>query len=206
MTSAKGVLRSGPLSPQGPAFPDDEHIIALFFQRAEEALTCTQAKYGALCRSVARRVLSDQRDAEECVSDVYLRVWNAIPPEHPRSLRAYLARITRNLALDRYSYNTAEQRSTALTDAFEELEPWLPASDGDPDSAMDRNAFRQALNDFLRAQPREARIFFLRRYWYGESIREIADACHVGESKVKTSLFRTRERLRATLERERISI
>lgn len=147
-----------------------------------------------------------QRDAEECVSDVYLRVWNAIPPERPRSLRAYLARITRNTALDRYSYNAAEQRSSALTAAFEDLEPWLPMAGGDPASDIDRQAFRQVLNDFLRAQPKEARIFFLRRYWYGESIREIAETCHVSESKVKTSLFRTRERLRGALKMERISI
>ena len=79
----------------------DQQIIQLFFQRCEEAITQTQKKYGALCRSVAQRLLADPRDTEECVSDTYLRVWNAIPPERPRSLRAYLARITRNLALDR---------------------------------------------------------------------------------------------------------
>ena len=82
----------------------DQQIIQLFFQRCEEAITQTQKKYGALCRSVAQRLLTDPRDTEECVSDTYLRVWNAIPPERPRSLRAYLARITRNLALDRYNY------------------------------------------------------------------------------------------------------
>ena len=81
----------------------DQEIIQLFFQRCEEAITQTQKKYGALCRSVAQRLLTDPRDTEECVSDTYLRVWNAIPPERPRSLRAYLARITRNLALDRYN-------------------------------------------------------------------------------------------------------
>ncbi|WP_417054232.1 RNA polymerase sigma factor, partial [Dysosmobacter sp.] len=112
----------------------DQQIIQLFFQRCEEAITQTQKKYGALCRSVAQRLLTDPRDTEECVSDTYLRVWNAIPPERPRSLRAYLARITRNLALDRYNYNTAAQRSTALTDAFEELEPWIVAGQGDPDT------------------------------------------------------------------------
>ena len=206
MTTSERVFNGAPPSSRGSGLPDDERIISLFFQRAEEALSCTQVKYGALCRSVARRILPDQRDAEECVSDVYLRVWNSIPPDHPRSLRAYLSRITRNAALDRYSYNTAGLRCTALTEAFEELEPWLPASAEGPDAIADRQVFRQVLNDFLRAQPREARTFFLRRYWYGESIREIAENCHVSESKVKTSLFRTRERLREALERERIAI
>lgn len=184
----------------------DQEIIQLFFQRCEEAITQTQKKYGALCRSVAQRLLADPRDTEECVSDTYLRAWNAIPPERPRSLRAYLARITRNLALDRYDYNTAAQRSTALTDAFEELEPWIVAGQGDPDTELDASELRRVLNGFLRRQSAEARVFFLRRYWYGESIREISEECCVSEAKVKTSLFRTRERLRTELEQERIRL
>lgn len=138
----------------------DQQIIQLFFQRCEEAITQTQKKYGALCRSVAQRLLTDPRDTEECVSDTYLRVWNAIPPERPRSLRAYLARITRNLALDRYNYNTAAQRSTALTDAFEELEPWIVAGQGDPDTELDASELRRVLNGFLRRQSAEIRVFF----------------------------------------------
>lgn len=184
----------------------DQQIIQLFFQRCEEAVTQTQKKYGALCRSVAQRLLADPRDTEECVSDTYLRAWNVIPPERPRSLRAYLARITRNLALDRYKYNTAAQRSTALTDAFEELEPWIATEQGDPDTELDASELRRVLNGFLRRQSAEARVFFLRRYWYGESIREIAEECCVSEAKVKTSLFRTRERLRTELEQERIRL
>lgn len=184
----------------------DQQIVQLFFQRSESAIACTQQKYGALCRSVAQRLLADPRDTEECVSDAYLRLWNAIPPERPRSLRAYLARVTRNLALDRYNYNTAAQRSTALTDAFEELEPWLPAECGDPEGAADAGELRRVLNGFLRRQSPEARTFFLRRYWYGESIREIAGECRVSEAKVKASLFRTRERLRNELEKERIAL
>ena len=184
----------------------DQQIIQLFFQRCEEAITQTQKKYGALCRSVAQRLLTDPRDTEECVSDTYLRAWNAIPPERPRSLRAYLARITRNLALDRYNYNTAAQRSTALTDAFEELEPWIATGQGNPDTELDASELRRVLNGFLRRQSAEARVFFLRRYWYGESIREIAEECCVSEAKVKTSLFRTRERLRTELEQERITL
>ena len=105
---------------------NDEQIVGLYFARAEAALTETEAQYGRLCLSVARRILPDERDAEECASDALLRAWNAIPPERPRSLGAYLARLTRNLALDRYAYNQAEKRSTALTGAFEELEPFLP--------------------------------------------------------------------------------
>lgn len=180
----------------------DEEIIELFFARAEEAIAHAQEAYGALCQSVVRRILSDQRDVEECVNDMYLRIWNAIPPERPGSLRAYMARIARNLALDRYSYNSAAQRNTALTEAFEELEPWLPAHVGEPDSAAENQYFRQVLDSFLRAQSSEARRFFLRRYWYGENSREIAKSCQVSEAKVRTTLFRMRERLRETLKKE----
>lgn len=186
--------------------PEDEQIISLLFRRAEEAITYTQQKYGAMCRKTAGRVLADQRDAEECVCDVYLRVWNAIPPERPRSLGAYLARITRNLALDRYHYNTAARRSTALTEAFEELEPWLPAGNGEPERELDVQHFRRVLNGFLREQPPRARTFFLRRYWYGESVAEIAQDCGVSREQVRTSLFRTRQRLRDRLEQERIEL
>ena len=184
----------------------DEQIITLFFQRSHDAILQVKNKYGMLCQSIARKILSDQRDIEECISDVLLRLWNAIPPERPRSLQAYIARITRNLSLDRYSYNMAGQRSSALTQAYEELEPYLPDESGNPVSAAEQQHFHEVLNRFLRAQPREARIFLIRRYWYGESIREIADAFHVGESKVKTTLFRTRQRLRETLEKEDIVI
>ena len=180
---------------------EDQSIIELYIQRDEQAIVRTEIKYGALCRSVARRILDDIRDAEECVSDTWMRTWNAIPPDRPNSLRAYLARITRNLAVDRYNYNTAAKRSTVLTEAFEELEPWLTTRSGDPDDELGLTELRRVLNDFLRRQSAEARVFFLRRYWYGESVRDIADECRVTESKVKTSLFRTRERLRAELER-----
>ena len=114
--------------------------------------------------------------------------------------------MTRNIALDRSKYNAAACRSSALAQAFEELEPWLTAAGTDPQTALDAEELRRILNGFLRAQSSEARRFFLRRYWYGESVREIAQACGVGEAKVKTSLFRTRERLRTELEREGIKL
>jgi len=180
---------------------EDSDIVALSFQRDEHAVTEMQQKYGALCRSVIRRILPDARDAEECLNDTFLKAWNAIPPDRPRSLSAYLARIARNLALDRYDYNAAGRRRSALTEAFEELEESLfDVSDG-PVQAAEESEFRRFLNHFLRSLPQDARIYFLRRYWYGESIREIASACGAGEEKVKSSLFRTRNRLRDEMEK-----
>ena len=185
---------------------DDQRIIELFFSRSEEAIAALSQKYGGACQRLASNILGSPRDAEECVNDTWLGTWNAIPPERPRSLSAYIARITRNLSLDRYSYNMAGQRSTALTQAFEELEPWLSTGTGNPEQVFDQRHFHAVMNDFLRALPKETRIFFLRRYWYGDSIREIADAFRVSEAKVKTSLFRTRQRLRETLDKEGIVI
>lgn len=184
----------------------DPHILDLFFSRSESALVLAREAYGRLCLATARRILPDERDAEECVSDALLRAWNAIPPERPGSLGAWLARVTRNLALDRYDYNRADRRSSALTTAFEELEPWLAAAGGGPEAAAEAGDFRRFLNQFLRRQPTDSRSFFIRRYFYGESIREIAEAFQVSEEKVKSSLFRTRSRLRGAMEKEGIAL
>ena len=178
---------------------NDEKIIDLYWQRNELAIEASRQKYGALCRSVAGRILPDGRDAEECVSDVWIRLWNSIPPQRPASLKSYAARIARNAALDRFDYNSAGQRCSALTEAFEELEGVLGLCGNEGDGAED---FREVLNDFLGGLKPEARAYFIRRYWYGESIREIAEACGAGESKVKSSLMRTRNGLRDVLESE----
>ncbi len=180
---------------------EDKQIIALFFCRSEQAITQLKEKYHGLCLSIARRILADERDVEECFNDTCLKVWNAIPPERPDSLAAYLSRITRNLALDRYSYHHAEKRSTALTDAYEELEPCL-ASSFNVEHTMQEKDFRQFINNFLKNLKKENRMYFVRRYWYGESIAEIAAAYKVSEEKVKSSLFRTRNKLKLALERK----
>jgi len=181
---------------------EDEKIIELSFQRNEEAIGQMQEKYGGLCRSVIKRVLNDDRDTEECASDTFLRAWNAIPPDRPKSLKAYLAKIARNLAIDKYSYNTAAGRSSALTEAFEELDFCICDLSGGPEDSIDEQAFRSFINGFLREQTQDARVYFIRRYWYGESIREIADACGAGQEKVKSSLFRTRNKLHDSIKRE----
>ncbi len=180
---------------------EDKHIIDLFFQRSEQALVQVKENYGRLCLSIARRILPDERDVEECLEDVLLKIWNSIPPKQPDSLAAYLSRITRNAALDRYSYNHAEKRSSSLTDAFEELGDTLASAFNTEHLAQEKE-FRQFINDFLKNLKKEHRIYFVRRYWYGEPIAEIAAACGVSEEKIKSSLFRTRNRLKFALEKE----
>ena len=184
---------------------NDDEIVQLYFERSEESIAQSEEKYGRLCRSVIRRILPDERDAEECLSDLWVRVWNSIPPERPRALGAFLARIARNLALDRLSYNHAEKRASALTEAFEELEPCLVGAD-DSQQQAEAAEFNAWIRKFLAVQSRDNRVFFVRRYWYGESISEIAEACRCSEEKVKSSLFRTRNRLREAMKKEDIAI
>ena len=186
-------------------YMEDEKIIALFFQRSEIALEQVRKKYGGLCASVAGRILSDARDIEECVTDTWLRLWRSIPPGRPASLKAYIARIARNLALDRYAYNTADRRNSALTEAFEELEGELGRTAASAEM-LEEEAFHKLLNGFLKELNRNARIYFVRRYWYGESIKEIAESCGCSEEAVKSSLFRSRAKLRSVLEKEGMAI
>ena len=179
---------------------EDQQIIGLLFQRSEIAIYALQQKFGGLCRSIISRILTDSRDVEECTSDTYLRVWNSIPPQRPARLDSYLARIARNVALDRYDYNTACMRNTGLTLAYEELEMYLPHRDREVDSVE----FKTFVNHFLRGLHKTSRVMFIRRYWYGESVSEIARACKCSEEKVKSALFRTRIKLRNAMIKEGI--
>lgn len=181
----------------------DIQIIELFFQRAEEAITRLAEKYGAMCRTIARRILWDERDSEECVNDTWVQTWNAIPPQRPNYLGGFVGRITRNLALNRLEYNRAQKRDSTLMETFTELNDSLP----DPgDRVTDEVIFRDFLDRFLRRQSEEHRRYFLRRYWYGMSVWEIAQECGVGEEKVKSALFRTRSKLRQAMEEEGICV
>ena len=179
---------------------EDSQIIAFLLARSEQAIRAMQEKYSGLCRRVVSNILPDFRDVDECISDTYLRVWRSIPPQHPDRLDSYIARIARNTALDRHDYNRADLRNSALTLAYGELEYVLPSRDG----SLDALAFRIFLNQFLRSQKKDARIMFIRRYWYGDSVRQIAAAFGCGEEKVKSTLFRTRNKLRDAMIREGI--
>ena len=179
---------------------EDLQIIGLLFQRSETAIFALQQKFGGLCRSIISNILPDNRDVEECMSDAFLRVWNSIPPQRPERLDSYIARIARNVALDRYDYNTASMRNTGMTLAFEELALYLPSREQETDAVE----FKSFINRFLRGLPKASRMMFVRRYWYGESIAQIADAFECSEEKVKSTLFRTRNKLRQAMIKEGI--
>lgn len=183
---------------------DDAKIIDLFFSRDESAIKETERKYGGLCYTVANNILNSRTDSEECVNDTYMGLWNAIPPERPASLKSYILKITRNLAVKRLRYQTAGKRTRELEVSLSELEDILPG-DGIPED-FDMKTLTSLLNSFLRGITPEARNMFIRKYWFCDSIERIAEMYGASESKVKSSLFRTREKLKKYLSEKGVQI
>ena len=175
---------------------EDDALINMLFNRDENAVAELSAKYGGLCRSLLSNILKDKRDVEECLNGVYLKLWNSIPPARPDNLKAYTAKAARNEALSLLRKNSGE----TVPVPFEELENVLPSVGTEAESL----ALRDAIQSFLRGLPKEKRVVFLRRYWYFESIEKIALSCGMSQSKVTSMLFRTRNELRAYLEREEL--
>ncbi|MBQ5749297.1 MAG: sigma-70 family RNA polymerase sigma factor [Oscillospiraceae bacterium] len=185
---------------------EDTKIIDLYWARNEQALSETDRKYGQYCRSIALNILKDHRDSDECVSDTYLHAWNAMPPQRPNILSAFLGRITRNLSFDRYKAANAQKRGGgALPAALDELHECIPSASSVED-AMDEKELARTIDAFLRTLPERECNIFLRRYWYADSIRTIAERMRLPENSVKSMLFRTREKLRAVLEKEGIAV
>ena len=183
---------------------NDQEIIERFWERQESAISATAEKYGKYCHSIAYNILYDHFDAEECVNDTYLGAWNSIPPQRPNSLMAFLGKIARNLALNRYKRYSAAKRGNGQVDvALSELENCVPDQQ-DVEQAAEDKRLVSVLNRFLYAQPLKKRNVFVRRYWYLYPIREIADLYGVSESNIKALLFRMRNELKETLEREEI--
>ena len=179
---------------------DDRAIVALYWKRAETAILETKKQYGRLLLSISRGILRNEEDAEECENDTYLRAWDTIPPKRPEKLSAFLAKITRNLSLDRYDEKHAEKRGGGevplLLDELAEViadEAAFPA---------DTEDLSEVLNAFLGRLKPDARTIFLRRYWFGDSVQEISARSGFGESKIKMSLLRTRQNLKEVLEKE----
>lgn len=185
---------------------EDKQIIDLYWERAEDAIRETSAKYGRLCQYIAQNILSSPEDSEECVNDTWLRAWESMPTQKPERLRAFLGRITRNLALDRLKrYKSQKRGGGQLELTLSELGDCVPSGD-DPARRAGELALREALDRFLDGLNEDARIIFLRRYWYMLSVDEIARGLGVSRSKVKSSLMRSREKLRDMLEREGIML
>lgn len=183
---------------------NDANIIALYFRRDEAAIRETERAYGGKLQGIAQRILSSHEDAQECVNDTYLKAWDTIPPQRPNAFFAYLAKICRNFAFGKLDWKQAAKRNGDVVALTEELEACIP--DKSREGEWERKEIIRALNKFLEELPEESRRMFLRRYWYGDSVAEIAARYAVTESKVKTRLFRTREKLRDYLQKEEIGV
>ena len=188
---------------------EDSRIIELFFARDEKAISETHSKYGRYCYSIAYNILAvneDCEDCEECVNDTLMKAWNAIPPQKPKKLSAFLGRITRNLSLNRFFEKTADKRGSGQTAAVLDELAECVSSGVTTEDISDNNTLRHALNDFLICLEPEKRIIFMQRYWYMMPIKAIAAEHSSTESRIKMILLRTRSELKEHLIKEGITL
>ena len=178
---------------------EDHDIIQLYWDRNENAIARTEEKYGPYCTAIAQNILKDDRDTEECVSDTWLQAWNAMPPQWPRILSAFLGAITRNLSFGRYRAKSAQKRGGGeLTVVLEELEECVSGAES-AETEAERRELLTAINAFLAALPAQKRNIFLCRYWYADSVQDIAKRFHTTPGNVSAQLRRMRIKLRAYL-------
>ena len=184
---------------------EDQEIIQLYINRSQQAIVETKHKYGSYCKTIARNILLNYSDVEECENDTYLAAWKAIPPHIPRKLSIFLGRITRNIALDKFGYNTAKKRNHEFIQILNELEDCL-ASPMTVELQYESGEIVNLINQFLYGIDELARNLFILRYWNSDSIESLASRFNISQSKVKSILFRTRKKLRIHLERAGVSL
>lgn len=184
---------------------DDSTIIELFFERSEKAITELSNKYGILCKYIANNIVNCDSDAEECVNDTYLAVWNTVPPKSPSPLKAYICRIARNIALKKYHSNTALKRNTQYDVSLSELEGCFSVSD-EIDNYFNAKETAKIISQFLEEQPMQTRVMFIKRYFYCESLDIIAKHFKTSKHYVSVKLSRTREKLKTYLSERGVAI
>ncbi len=185
---------------------EDARIVDLYLQRNEDAIRQTKLKYNSYCNAIAYGILNSSEEAEECVNDAYLGVWNAIPPHRPKLLSAFIGKITRRISLNRWRSNNAKKRGQGnVSVSVDELEECIP-SGFSIDEKLEAEEIAYVLNSFLDGIAKEERNVFICRYWYFDSINEIANRFGFGESKVKMMLKRSRDKLTQRLREEDIVI
>ena len=178
---------------------EDREIIELYWRHSEQAIAESDAKYGAYCRKIAENILNNAEDAAECVNDTWLRAWNAIPPERPGNLKMFFAKITRNLAFDRYRKSAAQKRGGGeLEVILDELSACVP----DAQAAVEARELRESINRFVAALPRREGDLLIRRYFFAEGLEDIAARYGMTANAVSVSLSRTRKKLAAYLKKE----
>ncbi|MBQ2865526.1 MAG: sigma-70 family RNA polymerase sigma factor [Clostridia bacterium] len=183
---------------------DDLRIIELYFKRDEQAIKETDAKYGKLCRSIAYNILNNHEDSEECVNDTYVGVWNAIPPIKPNNFMSFVCKIARNLSLKRLEFMKREKRSPDVLVSLDDLASVLPDDRYAPD--VSDEDVGKLISRFLRMQKEDVRSVFVRKYYFFDSVADIAVRFGFTESKVKNMMFCTRNKLRDYLIKEGVEI
>ena len=180
----------------------DKELLALYHARNENAVKETEAKFGGYCYAIAYNILGSRQDAEECVNDTLLRLWDTIPPAQPDDFYAFIAALTRNLARDRYKHDHAGKRGGSEADlALEELVQ-MPAGEESVEEAVDGRRLGAAISAFLYTVSKRQRVIFMQRYWYGRTVDEIAADLRVPKGTVTVTLMRMRKKLQSYLEKE----
>ena len=182
---------------------EDSKILDMYFERREQAMEETRLKYGSRLLRSAMNVVCNSQDAEECVNDTLLKAWDTIPPTRPTMFGAFLAKISRNLAINKWKSKSAARRGGGEVNLLlSELEDCIPSKEHEPERAYEAALLVQAINSYLSSMEQTARIAFVLRYFHGESILNICERFNMSESKVKSMLFRARKKLAAHLEKE----
>lgn len=183
---------------------DDSLIIELYFSRNEQAIKETNEKYGKLCHSIAHNILNNKEDTEECVNDTYLTLWNTIPPTRPENLLSYVCKIVRNISYDKLDFTLCDKRSKNVTVSLSELEAIL--SNDEICTDISTEDLGKLISNFLRDQKEDVRNVFIRKYFFFDSIGDIASRYSFTESKVKNMLYHTRNKLKKHLQKEGVEI
>ena len=181
---------------------DDEKIIEMFFERSEQGIRELDIKYGKICRNLSYNIVNSRQDAEECVNDAYLGAWNAIPPAHPNPLLSYIVKIVRNISLKIYWRKEAAKRNSIYTIAMQEIEACI-ADQKTVEDEIEARELARIIEDFLDTLTLENRVIFMRRYWFADSYKDIAEFAGLSEKNISVRLTRIREKMKQYLiERE----
>ena len=184
---------------------EDSEIVSLYWARSEDALRETERKYGDFCLALAMNILSLREDAEECVNDTWRRAWDSMPEERPARLRPWLGKVVRNLSIDRYRRDRAKKRHVDMELLLSELEDCVPARET-VEETVEAAELGQIISRWLETLREEDRALFVRRYWNGEALKALAEACGIPAPKLAQKMYRLRQGLQAALEREGVSL
>ena len=184
---------------------EDQQIIKLFWDREEQAVNETAHKYSAYCYAIAFNVLSVKEDAEECVNDTLQKAWDSIPPNRPDNLKAWLGKVCRNVALNLWQKNHAKKRNQGMDLLLSELEDCIPSSNT-VEKEIENSEISMCINRWLQTLPREDRILFVRRYWFGDAVKDLANTRGISPKTIAQKLLRLRKGLKAALEKEDIQL